>query len=376
MNKRIISIDVLRGMVMLIMLLDHVRERIFYHQQVGDPMDLSVVEPALFFTRLMAHWCAPTFVFLTGISAWLYSQKSAQPKQAASTFLLQRGVFILLLEVTVINFSWFGSYDILYLQVMWAIGVSMIVLAGLLFLPRAVLMAVGFIIVFGHDALVPISFEPGELGYSLWTMLHQRGMLISDGPLAVRVSYPVLPWIGLIVLGYCLAPLFAKNVVPSERQGKLLKLGLVCFALLAVLRGFNIYGEALPWSMQDSFITSVMSFLNFTKYGPSLDFMLLTIGLSMVFLSKMEHVDNRVTDILKTFGSAPLFFYVLHLYVLLISYEILKVTFGSTQGELFGVDYVWQVWAFTIPLAALLYFPTKAFSRYKHSHKNSWVKFL
>lgn len=361
---------------MLIMLLDHVRERIFYHQQVGDPMDLDTVEPALFFTRLLAHWCAPTFVFLTGISAWLYSQQSNDPKQTASKFLLQRGLFILFLEVTVINFSWFGSYNILYLQVMWAIGMSMIALSALLYLPRRLLVCVGAVIVFGHDALVPISFAPNEVGYSFWTILHERGMLISDGPLAVRVSYPILPWIGLIVLGYCIAPLFAKEVVASERQKKLLTLGIACFLLLAILRGFNLYGEALPWTIQEDFITSIMSFLNFTKYGPSLSFMLLTIGLSLILLSKMENIDNRVTTVLKTFGSAPMFFYILHLYVLLVSYAVLMWLFGSTQGELFGVDHVWQVWAFTIPLACLLYFPTKAFSHFKRRNKNSWVKFL
>ncbi|CAH0992532.1 hypothetical protein SIN8267_02665 [Sinobacterium norvegicum] len=375
-KRRITSIDIMRGLVMLIMLVDHVRERIYYHQQVADPMDLDAVNPDLFFTRLLAHWCAPVFVFLTGLSAWLYAHPANKQPRSASGFLFKRGLFLLLLEVTLVNFSWFGSYNILYLQVMWAIGISMIVLAAAIKLPFKLVGLIGALIVFGHNALVPISFSPGEAGYALWTMLHERGMLIADGPLPIRVSYPVLPWIGLMMLGYFAGPLYGATMTPAQRKRQLIVIGVSCLSLLLVLRGFNIYGEILPWAMADTLVGSMMAFLNFTKYGPSLDFMLLTIGSSMFLLVLFEDRDNKTTEVLKTFGSAPMFFYLLHLYALLVLYAILMAIFGGNQGDLFGVDYVWQVWLVAVILSWLLYYPTKAFARFKHSSQQAWVKYF
>jgi uncharacterized membrane protein len=193
--SRVASIDILRGLVILLMLVDHVRERFFLHKQVFDPMDINNTEPELFFTRLSAHLCAPIFVFLTGISAWLYANPSSGIKRSAPSFLLKRGLILILLEVTLINFSWFGAYNTLYLQVIWAIGLSMIALAGAAYLPRQWIITIGLAIVLGHNLLSPIQFSLGEIGYSAWTILHDRGFLMSDAQVNVKVSYPVLPWI-------------------------------------------------------------------------------------------------------------------------------------------------------------------------------------
>src|SRR5690349_7384299 len=168
---RLTSIDVMRGLVMLLMLQDHVREKIYLHLQVTDPMTIATTTPDLFFTRLSAHICAPVFVFLTGLSAWLYANPPSAPPRSPRSFLIQRGLLLVFLELTVINFSWSGTYTTLWLQVIWAIGICMIVLGLMSSLPRWLLATVGFLIVFGHNLLSPISFQPGEMGYSLWTIL-------------------------------------------------------------------------------------------------------------------------------------------------------------------------------------------------------------
>ena len=181
-RARIASIDVMRGLVMLFMLVDHVREALYLHLQVSDPMNVATTAPELFFTRMLAHLCAPVFVFLTGLSAWLYAHPASGPERPVSSFLLKRGLLLVLLEVTVINFAWAGSMHTLWLQVIWAIGLSMIVLAALVRLPLWAIASLGLLIVFGHNTLTPISFEPGTFGYSLWTILHERNFLIADGP--------------------------------------------------------------------------------------------------------------------------------------------------------------------------------------------------
>ncbi|RKQ43209.1 putative membrane protein [Roseivirga pacifica] len=375
-KKRISSIDILRGLVMMIMLVDHVRERFFLHEQVLDPMDVSETSSGLFFTRMAAHLCAPIFVFLTGLSAWLYANPIGKPARSASQFLLKRGLFLVLLEVTVINFSWFGRYETLYLQVIWAIGLSMISLALLCKLPRWCIGLLGLAIVFGHNALSFVSFTPNESGYALWTILHDRGYLVSEGWLQVKISYPVLPWIGVILLGFFAGPLFGSGFSAMLRKQWLIALGTACLLLLILLRGFNIYGETLPWQEYDSAVVTAMSFFNFTKYPPSLDFLLLTLGIGFFTLHWFENRPAKWMDVLKNYGAAPMFFYILHLYVLLIAYQACVGVFGTNKGAYFGVDSLWQVWAIALALIGILYLPTKKFAAYKHNSKAKWIKYF
>lgn len=377
---RILSIDILRGLVMLVMLLDHVRETLYLHLQVSDPMSVATTPPEVFFSRLAAHFCAPAFVFLTGLSAWLYANPPSGTPRPVKSFLIKRGLLLLALEFTVITFAWSGDLPprVIYLQVIWAIGLSMIVLALMSGLPRLLLAAIGFVIVFGHNALAGLSFAPDSPFYLPWTLLLHRGPVIAEGALQIKLTYPVLPWIGVILLGWVAAPLYAHTVASSRRVKALLALGAGCLALLLVLRGFNLYGENAPWEYGATRVHTVMSFLNFTKYPPSLDFLLMTLGTALLLLAAFERADNRATRFLSTFGGAPMFYYIGHLLLLLALYKLGLAVFGPNQGSRFGVapEQFWVVWVATVVLIPVLYFPCRAFARYKRSSKQAWVRYF
>lgn len=377
-RSRIEVIDAMRGLVMVIMMLDHVRETFYLHKQVGDPMDVASTEPSLFFSRLAAHFCAPMFVFLTGLGAWLYANPASGVPRSPTGFLVKRGLLLIVLEVTVITFAWNGIFPphTIWLQVIWVIGLCMIILGLVHRLPRGILAVVGFALVFGHNLLTPIQFQPGEPGYAIWTILHDRGFLISDGFIKLKVSYPLLPWIGVILLGYLAGPLYAKAMDPARRARILTGLGLACLALLGLLRGFNIYGETLPWTHQQDFVHTLMAWLNFTKYPPSLDFLLLTLGAGFLLLPRLEAMSNAFTRVLATFGGAPMFYYILHLYVLLAMQLLLVAIVGANHGDRFGLDHFWPVWLISIALLPVLYFPCRAFARYKRTTDKAWVRYF
>lgn len=377
LRSRIAVIDVMRGLIMLIMLFDHVRETIYLHMQVSDPMTIAATAPALFFTRMAAHFCAPMFVFLTGLSAWLYAHPAAGPRSATS-FLIKRGMLLVFLELVVVNFAWAGQFPppVIYLQVIWVIGLAMIFLALVHKLPLKWLGALGLLIVFGHNALAGLAFQPGTFAYSAWTILLHRGFLITDTAIQVKVTYPLLPWIGVILLGYAAGPLYGVAMNPERRKRLLVALGVGALSMLLVLRGFNIYGENMPWVIGDSAILSVMSFFNFTKYPPSLDFLLMTIGTGMLCMAALEKCDNWFTRACATFGGAPMFYYLLHLYVLLAMQHILVAMFGANHGARFGVDALWPVWVLAIALMPLLYIPCRAFARFKRTSRQAWVRYF
>ena len=377
LRTRIAAIDVMRGLVMLIMLFDHVRETVFLHHQVGDPMDAAHVDPALFFTRLAAHLCAPMFVFLTGLSAWLYAHPAAGPRSATG-FLFKRGLLLVVLELVFVNFAWMGTFTpaILYLQVIWVIGLAMMALALLHKLPLKVLAVLGVAIIAGQHLFTWLHAEEGSLGYYLLTVLLQRGYLVADGAMKIKVSYPLLPWIGVIVLGYAAGPLYARGLSAEGRRRLLLALGGSSLLLLAVLRGFNLYGETLPWVAGDTALRTAMSVLNFTKYPPSLDFLLFTLGLGLLGMAWLESVDNWFTRACATFGGAPMFYYLLHLYLLLAIGIALTAVLGANHGARYGVEHIWQVWLIALALMPVLYFPCRAFANYKRTSKQAWVRYF
>ncbi|PJJ17230.1 putative membrane protein [Janthinobacterium sp. 67] len=377
LRTRIAVIDVMRGLVMLIMLFDHVRETVFLHHQVGDPMDAAHVDPALFFTRLAAHVCAPMFVFLTGLSAWLYAHPAAGPRSAAG-FLFKRGLLLVVLELVFVNFAWMGTFmpAILYLQVIWVIGLAMMALAVLHKLPLKALVVLGVAIIAGQHLFTWLRAEEGSLGYYLLTVLLQRGYLVADGAMKIKVSYPLLPWIGVIVLGYAAGPLYARGLSAESRRRWLLALGGGSLLLLAVLRGLNIYGETLPWVAGDTALRTAMNVLNFTKYPPSLDFLLFTLGLGLLGMAWLESVDNWFTRACATFGGAPMFYYLLHLYLLLVIRIALTAALGANHGDRYGVEHIWQVWLIALALMPVLYFPCRAFANYKRTSKQAWVRYF
>ncbi|WP_312437919.1 heparan-alpha-glucosaminide N-acetyltransferase domain-containing protein [Janthinobacterium sp.] len=377
LRTRIAVIDVMRGLVMLIMLFDHVRETVFLHHQVSDPMQVSSVDPALFFTRLAAHVCAPMFVFLTGLSAWLYAHPAAGPR-SASGFLFKRGLLLVVLELVFVNFAWSGAFPpaVLYLQVIWVIGLAMMALAVLHQLPLKVLALLGVAIVAGQHLFTHLRAEQGTPGYYLLTVLLQRGFLVADGAMKIKVSYPLLPWIGVILLGYAAGPLYARGRTPEGRRRLLLALGGASLLLLALLRGFNLYGETMPWVAGDSALQTAMSVLNFTKYPPSLDFLLFTLGIGLLGLAWLETLDNWFVRACATFGGAPMFYYLLHLYLLLVIGSVLTSVLGANHGSRYGVEHLWQVWLIALALMPVLYWPCRAFANYKRTSKQAWVRYF
>lgn len=377
LRTRIAVIDVMRGLVMLIMLFDHVRETVFLHHQVSDPMQVSSVDPALFFTRLAAHICAPMFVFLTGLSAWLYAHPAAGPRSATG-FLFKRGLLLVVLELVFVNFAWSGAFPpaVLYLQVIWVIGLAMMALAVLHQLPLKVLALLGVAIVAGQHLFTHLRAEQGTPGYYLLTVLLQRGFLVADGAMKIKISYPLLPWIGVILLGYAAGPLYARGRTPEGRRRLLLALGGASLLLLGVLRGFNLYGETLPWVAGDGALQTAMSVLNFTKYPPSLDFLLFTLGLGLLGLAWLETLDNWFVRACATFGGAPMFYYLLHLYLLLAIGSVLTSVLGANHGNRYGVEHLWQVWLIALALMPVLYWPCRAFASYKRTSKQAWVRYF
>ncbi|WP_311274071.1 heparan-alpha-glucosaminide N-acetyltransferase domain-containing protein [Methylobacterium sp. WCS2018Hpa-22] len=334
-RSRIVSIDALRGLVMLLMLVDHVREFVYLHAQVRDPMDLAVTPPGLVLTRLTSHLCAPVFILLTGLSASLHAQKHGD-RWVTSVFLLKRGLLLILFEVTLVSLAWTRSLapPILYLQVNWAIGLSMVALAALLWLPRAALVLFAAAVMLGHNLLDGLVLQPGDMGYVSWSILHQRGFIELPWGVA-RTSYPVLPWFGVIAAGYALGPLFAGAVAPPTRSAGLLALGGAALSAFLILRCLNGYGEPVPWQSGTTTLFTALSFVNLTKYPPSADFLLLTLGLGLGLLALFEAVPARSLGWLRTFGGAPLFFYLAHLWLLRLLHDgALALGLGGASGRI------------------------------------------
>ena len=373
----LLAIDALRGLVMIIMLVDHVRETWFLHHQVTDPMNALTVDPALFFTRLTSQICAPVFVALTGLSAWLFGQSHS--KAETSLFLIKRGLFLMVVDITLITFAWSTTFPpkVFWLQVIWTIGICMIILAGLIHLPAKMRIAIGLLMVFGHNLLDGIVLRPDDLFYIPWAMLHQRAAIDLGAGIIAKTTYPVLPWIGVIVLGYAIGPWFASAMAPDDRRRRLLTTGYTCIAGFLVLRFANIYGDK-PWSVADDALRTVMRFLSLTKYPPSLLFLLPTLGLGALLLAHFERRnDGKATAWLAALGSAPMFYYILHIYVLRIFYNAALLIWGPNHGVSFGVDSIGWVWLWSLALILPLYYPSKWFAQYKRNHRDvNWLRYL
>ncbi len=383
-STRIESIDILRGVVMVIMALDHVRDYFHYGAFFNDPTNIETTTPILFFTRFITHYCAPIFVFLAGTSAFLYGSKKT--KNELFKFLLTRGIWLIILEIVVNNLIWkFDlSYSRLILQVIWAIGFSMITLSFLIYLPKKLLLTIGFIIVFGHNSLDSIVKNGNSITDYIWYILHQPNF-IPLGNHDIGVFYPVLPWIGIMILGYCLGQLYTKDFNREIRKKYLLFLGFGAIILFFVLRVLNIYGDLVAWSVQDTTSKTIMSFFKVTKYPPSLAYTLITLGPALLFLNGIESVKNRVTNFFLVFGRVPLFYYFLHVLVIHVFAILGILIFGGdwhhmiltkdvfVNAKLINYGYplfvVYLVW---ISIVALLYFPSKKYMIYKATNKDKW----
>ena len=206
--------------------------------------------------------------------------------------------------------------------------------------------------------------------------MHDRGYLFTSETFKIKVSYPTLPWIGVICLGYFIAPIFSSKFETNKRLRILFSLGAFSLLTLLIIRLINVYVEPVMWTSFDNWLLTVQSFVNFTKYPPSLGFLLITLGVAFIVLALLEKTNSDNLNFLRYYGSAPLFFYLLHLYVLLILYWALVSIFGTNKGIYYGVDTVWQVWGISIVLSLVLYFPTKRFSNFKKTTQQAWVKYM
>ena len=387
-KSRIESIDVLRGIVMIIMALDHTRE--FFHAGAftGDPLDMATTTPILFFTRWITHFCAPIFVFLSGTS--IYLQSLRKTPQELSTFLLKRGLWLILVELVIMTFALTLNpfYNVLILQVIWCIGITMVIMSALIRLPFKVILALGLVIVLGHNLLdIPESvkgFQP-----NLWWMLvHKSGVYPIFAGRALFILYPFVPWTGLMLLGYCTGVYFTPKYGVGERGKILTRIGLGCLLLLVLLRSVNLYGDAAHWSIQKNFVFSVLSFLNLSKYPPSLLYLCMTIGPAFLMLAWLERSNNEVTGVLRTYGRTAFFYYILHFYLIHISSAICFFARGhllqdtidyatknqfpflfTIPGEGFNLGIVYLIW---VTVVASLYPLCKWYDRYKTGHPEKW----
>jgi uncharacterized membrane protein len=366
---------------MVIMALDHIRE--FWTPTFVRPEDVTQASGLLFFTRWITHFCAPTFVFLSGVSIWLYQRK--QPKRpAVSRFLLTRGLWLVLLELVVINFILQWGYNLLLLQVIWAIGWGMVLLVALIWLPRGVLAVLAAVIVAGHN-LLPI-IEPITASNAGWALLHNTPFVLPVAPLPpFLVAYSVGPWLGVMLAGYVIGPWFQLPL--PQRTPLLRRAGVALLVVFVALRATNWYGDLAPWSVQPrGWLYTVLSFVNITKYPPSLLFLCLTLGVALLLLSVAETATSRPSRWLRTFGQVPFFYYLLHLLLISASAWVWTyLAFGHPVNFSFITSKDWpatykpsllrgyEVW---LGVVLVLYWPCRWYQRFRQTHAYWWLSYL
>lgn len=390
-TTRIASIDLLRGFIMIIMALDHVRDYFHADALVYDPLDLSQTNVALFFTRWITHYCAPVFVLLSGVSAYLVGERKS--KKELSRFLLKRGLWLIFLELTVVHWAWYFNFvgQGIDLTVIWVLGISMIALAGLIYLPMWAILSIGIVMVAGHNLLDGVHVPGNSLKSFGWALLHEQQPFNYNGFL-ILAGYPMIPWIGVMALGYGLGQLYGKDYPAEQRKRLLLLLGLLLVALFIVIRFINVYGDSRVWSEQATPMFTVLSFLNTVKYPPSLLYLLMTIGPALLFLAWSERATGWLGQRVAIFGRVPLFYYILHLYLLhllamfatgfsghawsdmVLDHALWTGQVDQLKGYGFSLGVTYLVW---ILVVILLYPLCKWYDRYKRSHKDQqWLSYL
>ncbi len=389
-KTRIQSIDMLRGIVMLIMALDHVRDYLHITAMTANPLDPATTTPPLFFTRWITHFCAPVFLFLSGTSAFLASQN--KNKQDASLFLIRRGIWLVVVEVAIITLAltFNPRYDTIILQVIWVIGSSMMILGVLLFTNIQVIFAIGLLLVAGHNLLDTVQLPEHTFIRSLVSVL----LTTSDVVIPISANrmildlYAVLPWTGIMLLGYAFGTVYKYGPPDAGTQKKIFWLGAGVTALFLILRWVNHYGEPAPWRVQKDGVYTLLSFLNTTKYPPSLLYTCMTLGPSLMLLSGLERWKNAVTGIFSLYGRVPFFYYVLHFYLIHTLCVILFYASGYGSADIVNPDglfyfrptnfglslpLVYLTWLFVI---AILYLPCRWFDQYRSTHRQWWLSYL
>lgn len=384
---RIESIDVLRGLVMVLMALDHTRD--FFGDLAAQPTNLDSTTAALFFTRWITHFCAPVFFLLAGTGAWLSLRRMS--RRELSGFLLGRGVWLIFLEVVVMRFAlqFNADYQTTVLTVLWGLGWAMIVLSLLVRLPMWTIAGFGAILLVGHNALDGIPLHTFGRLAPLWCLLHVPGVIYDDGHAVVVVGYVLIPWVGVTALGYVLGQVF--DLDAAVRRRLLLRLGLGLSAAFIVLRLLNVYGNPTPWAVQGSALWTVMSFLNVEKYPPSLLFLLMTLGPALLLLRALDGEPTRVLRPLLVFGKVPLFFFVVHFFLIhalavgaswlrygrvgemFSSPDLAHFPFSQPAGWAAGLPTIYLLWiAVVVGLFPLCCW----YAGIKRRHRTWWLSYL
>jgi uncharacterized membrane protein len=378
-TARLASIDTLRGLVIVVMALDHVRD--FFGAGLQAPEDLATTTPVLFGTRWITHFCAPVFSLLAGTGAYLQIARG-KPRREVAAFLVKRGLFLMLVDATFISLVWQVEQPGIDLATLWSLGVAMIALAGLLFLPTAWVGTVALAILASHNLLDAIhARDLGQWAW-LWSFLHEKSEFTVWTNFTIVFYYPVLPWIGVMAAGYCMGAAYLLQ--PLDRRRLLIWAGVAMMAAFVVLRWTNAYGDPSPWVPQQSAGMTALSFARTTKYPPSLLFVLMTLGPALVALAWIEPIRLHARHPLLVYGGTPMFFYVVHAALLpvlafaMIAQQTHRARFPLVEGPPAGAGLpltgVYLVWIF---LVVALYWPCRLFGEYKRGHPEMrWLRYL
>jgi uncharacterized membrane protein len=378
-RQRVTSVDLVRGIVMILMALDHTRD--YFSNLRFQPEDLSKATPFLFATRWITHFCAPTFFLLAGVGAALAVSGGKSTKEV-SKFLLTRGLWLVFLEVTVSALGWnFKLGFPLILLVIWALGLSMVILSGLVFLPKKVIAAIALVTIAGHNLLDRVGGASMSGGGPLWHILHRPG-LVSPAPLII-VGYPIIPWFAVMALGFALGDVFRWE--PARRKRFLLQAGSISIIAFILIRLINAYGNPVPWSAQRTAALTVASFLNPLKYPPSLDYLLMTLGPTLIALALLENARGPISRAASVYGRVPMFYYLGHIYVIHILAAIFAMWQGGEAGFLsldtasfpkwYGTTLpgVYLAWALVV---LIMYVPCRWFADLKSRRRDWWLGYI
>lgn len=384
-KNRITSIDFLRGTIMIIMALDHVRDYLYSGSFYYDPLDLTKTSGILFFTRWITHFCAPIFMLLAGTSASLIGQKKT--KKELSVFLIKRGLWLIFLEMFVVNFGWnFNiTFPMFFFITIWALGLSMIILAALIHLPKKLILGLSVVIILGHNLLDGIHVAGSSLEAFGWSLLHDQQFFMWHKEILL-VGYPIVPLMAVMSLGYCLGDWFSAGYDAGKRQRNLLIAGGSCIVIFIVLRYTNLYGDPVKWTTQKDAFFTFLSFIKVNKYPPSLLYVLLTVGSAFLFLSFTEKLKGAVVNVVSVYGRVPMFYYLIHIYVI---HLVAIIASAFTPGEDWKIWFLKQpIWfttnlkgyGFSLPAAYLIWiaiviamYPLcKRYDAYKQTNKGKW----
>ncbi len=381
-RNRIESIDFLKGLVIVLMALDHVR--VYYHQDTFffDPTSIEETNFWLFFTRFITHFCAPVFVFLAGTSAFFVDQKIG--KSAVSKWLVKRGLWLVFVEVVIISFGWRFqlNFNAIIFQVIWLLGASMIFLALFIHMPKKLMIGFCLTVILSHNLMDNFTFS--QLG-DFWKLLHIRGPINITESVVVVNAYPLIPWIFVMPLGYYLGNIYKPGFDGFKRYQYLVSIGFAAILLFFVLRLVNVYGDLFPRVSYDDFTQTFLSFFNVTKYPPSLQYLLITLGPSMLVLALAEKWKGKLYNLMLLFGKVPMFFYIIHIYYIhllavlavylsgfdpgLMIIDVWIAFQTDLQGYGFSLAVVYLIWIFVV---ASLYPVCVWFWNYKKNNRHKW----